>query len=74
MRLPVSLLVLCAGITGCTTSIDPALLDTITVTSNPTSAAVRLNGVAVGRTPTTVTLDRNSNYELVVGKGGFSPE
>jgi hypothetical protein len=74
MRLPVSLLVLCAGITGCTTSIDPALLDTITVTSNPTSAAVRLNGVAVGRTPTNVTLDRNSNYELVVGKGGFSPE
>ena len=74
MRLPVSLLVLCAGITGCTTSIDPALLDTISVSSNPPSAAVRLNGVAVGRTPTTVTLDRNSNYELTVGKGGFAPE
>ena len=74
MRLPVSLLVLCAGITGCTTSVDPSLVDTISVTSNPPSAAVRLNGVSGGRTPTTVTLDRSSNYELTVGKGGYSPE
>ena len=57
MRLPVSLLVLCAGITGCTTSVDPALVDTISVTSNPTSAAVRLNGIAVGRTPNTDSLN-----------------
>ena len=74
MRISVPLLILCAAITGCTTSSDPALVDIISVTSTPSSAAVRVNGAAVGRTPTTVTLERNSNYELVVGKGGYSPE
>jgi hypothetical protein len=33
-----------------------------------------VNGQAVGRTPTTITLERNSNYELAIGKGGYAPE
>ncbi|MFM7208410.1 MAG: PEGA domain-containing protein [Verrucomicrobiota bacterium] len=73
MRLSAPLLVLCAGLVGCSTS-DSNLSDTVTVTSNPTAAAVRLNGEAVGRTPTKVTLDRTKTYEMSVGKGGFVTE
>ena len=61
MRIPVSLLVLCAGISGCTTSVDSSLMDTVTVQSSPSSAAIRLNGETVGRTPATLQLDRTKN-------------
>ncbi len=74
MRLPVSLLILCAAISGCTSSSVSTQTDTVMITSNPTSAAVRLNGKAVGRTPTKITVDRVNNYELQVGKGGYTPE
>lgn len=74
MRIPVSLLVLCAAITGCNSSIDPANVDSVVVSSSPTAAAVRLNGEAVGRTPATIKLDRTKNYELQVGKGGYLTE
>ena len=74
MRISVSLLVLCATITGCNTSIDPANVDSIVVSSNPTAAAIRINGEPVGRTPATIKLDRTKNYELQVGKGGFLTE
>ncbi len=73
MRFPVPFLVLCAGIVGCSTS-GSNLSDTVTVTSNPNAAAVRINGEAVGRTPTKVTLDRTKTYEMSVGKGGFVTE
>lgn len=73
MRNSAPLLAICAALAGCSTS-GPNLSDTITVTSNPTAAAVRLNGQAVGRTPTKVTLDRTKTYEMSVGKGGFLPE
>ena len=74
MRLPVSLLILCAAISGCTSSSVSTQTDTVMITSNPISAAVRLNGKAVGRTPTKITVDRVNNYELQVGKGGYTPE
>ena len=74
MRIPVSLLVLCAAITGCTTDTDSSITQEVTITSIPPNAAVRLNGKAVGRTPATITLERNSNYDLAVGKGGYAPE
>lgn len=74
MRIPVSLLVLCAAITGCTTDTDSSLTQEVSITSIPPNAAVRVNGKAVGRTPTTITLERNANYDLAVGKGGYAPE
>ncbi len=74
MRIPVTLLALCAAITGCNSSVDSAHVDTIVISSNPTAAAVRLNGEAVGRTPATIKVDRTKNYELQVGKGGFLTE
>ena len=74
MRLPVSLLVLCAAITGCTPSIDPALVEVVSINSNPQGAAFRLNGVASGRTPAEVSLDRSVDYKLEVGKGGYEGE
>ncbi len=73
MRTSAPFLLLCAGIVGCSTS-GSNLSDTVTVTSNPTAAAVRVNGEAVGRTPTKVTLDRTKTYEMSVGKGGFVTE
>jgi len=74
MRISVSLLVLCAAITGCNTSINPANVDSIVVSSTPTAAAIRLNGEPVGRTPATIKVDRTKNYELQVGKGGYLTE
>ena len=74
MRIHVSLLAFCVALAGCKSSVDSANLDTIVVTSNPSAAAVRLNGEAVGRTPTSIKLDRTKNYELQIGKGGYLTE
>ena len=74
MRIHVSLLAFCVALAGCKSSVDSANIDTVVVSSNPTAAAVRVNGEAVGRTPTTIKLDRTKNYELQVGKGGFLTE
>ncbi len=74
MRIHVSLLAFCVALVGCKSSVDSANIDTVVVSSNPTAAAVRLNGEAVGRTPTTIKLDRTKNYELQIGKGGYLTE
>jgi hypothetical protein len=74
MRIHVSLLALCAALVGCNSSVDSANIDSVVVSSNPTAAAIRLNGEPVGRTPATIKLDRTKNYELQVGKGGFITE
>ena len=74
MRIHVSLLAFCVALAGCKSSVDSANIDLVIVSSNPTAAAVRLNGGAVGRTPTTIRLDRTKNYELQVGKGGYLTE
>jgi len=74
MRIHVSLLAFCVALVGCKSSVDSANLDTVVVSSNPSGAAVRLNGDAVGRTPTNIRLDRTKNYELQVGKGGYLTE
>jgi hypothetical protein len=74
MRIHVSLLAFCVALAGCKSSVDSANIDSVVVSSNPTAAAVRLNGEAVGRTPTTIKLDRTKNYELQVGKGGYLTE
>jgi hypothetical protein len=44
MRIPVSIIAFCAVITGCNSSTDSANVDSVVVSSNPTAAAVRLNG------------------------------
>ncbi|MFN5654282.1 MAG: PEGA domain-containing protein [Verrucomicrobiota bacterium] len=74
MRIHVSLLAFCVALAGCKSSVDSANIDTVVVSSSPTAAAVRLNGEAVGRTPTTIKLDRTKNDELQVGKGGYLTE
>lgn len=73
MRFPISLLVVTAFLVGCSTDEDPSITQVIQVTSMPKSAIVKLNGTAVGRTPTTITVESNSDYQLEVGKGGFTP-
>jgi len=74
MRIHVSLLAFCVALVGCKSSVDSANLDTVVISSNPTAAAVRVNGEAVGRTPTSIKLDRTKNYELQIGKGGYLTE
>jgi hypothetical protein len=74
MRIHVSLLAFCVALAGCKSSVDSANIDTVVVSSNPSAAAVRLNGEAVGRTPTSIKLDRTKNYELQIGKGGYLTE
>ncbi len=74
MRIHVSLLAFCVALAGCKSSVDSANIDAVVISSNPTAAAVRINGEAVGRTPTTIKLDRTKNYELQVGKGGYLTE
>ncbi|NBV48580.1 MAG: PEGA domain-containing protein [Verrucomicrobia bacterium] len=74
MRLNVSLLAFCVALAGCKSSIESDNIDSVVITSTPTAAAVRINGQAMGRTPTTIQLDRTQNYELQVGKGGFLTE
>lgn len=74
MRIHVSLLAFCVALAGCKSSVDSANIDTVVVSSNPTAAAVRVNGEAVGRTPTSIKLDRTKNYELQIGKGGYLTE
>ena len=74
MRIHVSLLAFCFALAGCKSSVDSANIDTVVVSSSPTAAAVRVNGEAVGRTPTSIKLDRTKNYELQIGKGGFLTE
>lgn len=73
MRLPASILALTAFLVGCSTDDGAIISQTINISSNPSSAAVRLNGSAVGRTPTTITVESNSDYQLEIGKGGYSP-
>ena len=74
MRIHVSLLAFCVALVGCKSSVDSANIDTVVISSNPTAAAVRVNGEAVGRTPTSIKLDRTKNYELQIGKGGYLTE
>jgi len=74
MRIHVSLLAFCVALAGCKSSVDSANIDTVVVSSNPTAAAVRVNGDAVGRTPTTIKLDRTTNYEPQIGKGDYLTE
>ena len=73
MRFPISLLAVTAFLVGCSTDEDPVITQVINVMSMPNSAIVKLNGAAVGRTPTTITVESNSDYQLEVGKGGFAP-
>ena len=74
MRIHVSLLAFCVALAGCKSSVDTANIDSVVVSSSPTAAAVRVNGEAVGRTPTTIKLDRTKNYQLEIGKGGYLTE
>jgi hypothetical protein len=74
MRFTIPLLALGLGLVGCSSLEDSEVRQqTIAVTSQPTGAAVRIDGEAVGRTPTKITLSTDQDYELTVGKGGFKP-
>jgi hypothetical protein len=74
MRFTIPLLALGLGLVGCSSLEDSEVRQqTIAISSQPTGAAVRIDGEAVGLTPTTITLSTDQDYELTVGKGGFKP-
>jgi hypothetical protein len=45
----------------------------LTITSDPSGAAVEINGVAVGTTPVTVTLTKGAAGTLTVKMDGYLP-
>ncbi len=74
MRFTIPLFAIGLGLVGCSSLEDSEVRQqTIAVSSQPTGAAIRIDGEAVGRTPTTITLSTDQDYELTVGKGGFKP-
>lgn len=65
----------CAGIfSGCATILkDDA--QPVAFTSDPAGATVKINGAAVGQTPTTVMLKHSVKRQMVlIEKGGYQPE
>lgn len=68
---PALLLTALAG-TGCATMINGRHQDVL-VLSEPSGAAIQLNGVPVGSTPTTVRMRRRGPAVLEVKKDGFAP-
>jgi hypothetical protein len=52
---------------------DPEAKLVLTVTSDPSGAAVEINGVSVGTTPVTVPLAKGTKFELAVRKEGYVP-
>lgn len=74
MRFTIPLLALGLGLVGCSSLEDSEVTQqTIAISSQPTGAAIRLDGEAVGRTPATITVNTDQDYELTVGKGGYKP-
>jgi hypothetical protein len=53
--------------------VEPDAKLELTVTSDPSDAAVEINGVSVGTTPVTVALARGTKFELAVKKDGYVP-
>ena len=53
--------------------VAPAEKIQLTITSDPSGAAVEINGVAVGPTPVTAALTAGTNCTLTVKKDGFLP-
>lgn len=45
----------------------------LTITSDPSAAAVEINGVSVGATPVTIALAPGTNCTLSLKKEGFAP-
>ncbi len=58
---------LAALLTGC----NSAFQERVAVNSSPEGADVFVNDQLVGRTPVTVTLDKNGVYELRLAKEGY---
>ncbi len=58
--------------TGCATMLNGRHQDVL-VLSEPSGAAIRLNGRDVGSTPATVRMRRRGPAVLVVDKAGFAP-
>ncbi|NBV38198.1 MAG: PEGA domain-containing protein [Verrucomicrobia bacterium] len=74
MRFLIPLVALSLSLVGCSSLEEgEARQQTIFISSQPTGAAIRLDGEVVGRTPATITVNTDQDYELTVGKGGYKP-
>jgi hypothetical protein len=74
MRFLIPLVALSLSLVGCSSLEEGEVRQqTISISSQPTGAAIRLDGEAVGRTPATITVNTGQDYELTVGKGGYKP-
>lgn len=57
---------------GCATLIHGSD-QSIDITSNPSGAAVEVNGRPVGETPTTAILERGKSYTVKIYQNGYEP-
>lgn len=65
-------LVMAIALSGCATIVDSGP-DMIPVRSDPSGASIYVNGMLVGKTPSTVTLNRASSGTILIEKKGYEP-
>jgi len=59
--------------TGCATIIHGGNKQKVSINSIPKVAAITINGETRGLTPATVSLKRNSNYNITMQMDGYQP-
>ena len=58
---------------GCATVFRPNMEGTVTITSEPTGALVRVDGAICGRTPVKAALESNKNHVYQFELDGYEP-
>jgi hypothetical protein len=58
---------------GCATIFDGSKPQEVKVQSSPSGAGVYSNGAVLGKTPTTLTLERNKEHMLELRMSGYQP-
>ena len=70
MKLFIILGALLSALSGCATLIDGDT-QSVTFQSSPSDAEVSINGVVVGTTPFTISLDRGDGNQVSIQKNGY---
>lgn len=78
MKLPLLSSALVAGFVALASSgcavLTKGQKQTVVITSTPSGATTKINGVEVGKTPFKVRLNRDEVFRVDIEKNGFSPE
>lgn len=69
--LTVSIVVLSLLLTSCSSIINGSMSD-MSISSDPSDAIIKVNGMDAGRTPTTIRLKRGETHIIEIKKAGFT--